>query len=209
MRGLRIAFSPRLGSVNILDPDIETGVRNAARVLEGEGAIVEAADPPLERALELIQAMWWPVATAIVDAVPASRRGEMDPGFLRIAERGRAFSVGDYLAAYAARSTLYNAMRAFHERYDLLLTPTMPVTALKVGQEMPEGGRFGDDWLNWSPYTYPFNLTQQPAISVPCGLAGDGLPIGVQLVGRPGEDALVLRTARALERALPMPSLPD
>jgi len=208
VRGLRIAVSLRLGAVDNLDPEIAAGVQRAARVLEGEGALVEAADPPLERALELIRAMWWPVATAVVDTVPAARRGEMDPGFLRIAERGRAFSVGDYLAAYAARSSLYNAMRGFHERYDLLLTPTMPVTALRVGQEMPERTGFGDDWLNWSPYTYPFNLTQQPAISVPCGLAADGLPMGAQLVGGTGEDALVLRAARTLEKAMPLPPLP-
>ena len=63
------------------------------------------------------------------------------------------------------------------------------------------GGGFGDDWLNWSPYTYPFNLTGQPAASVPCGLAGNGLPIGAQLVGRLGEDALVLRASRAIEQA--------
>ena len=65
----------------------------------------------------------------------------------------------------------------------------------------PQGGGFGDDWLNWSPYTYPFNLTGQPAASVPCGLAGNGLPIGAQLVGRLGEDALVLRASRAIEQA--------
>jgi len=129
VRGLRIAYSPRLGAVNNLDRDIEVGIQRAARALEDEGAVVEETDPPLERALELIQAMWWPVATAIVDSVPAPRRGDMDPGFLRIAERGRAFSTGDYLAAYAARSALYNAMRGFHERYDLLLTPTMPGSA--------------------------------------------------------------------------------
>ena len=121
--------------------------------------------------------------TALVDAVPPARRAEMDPGLLAIAERGRRFSVGDYLAAYTARAELHNAMLRFHERYDLLLTPTMPVTALKVGRETPESGDFGDDWINWSPYTYPFNLTQQPAASVPCGLASNGLPMGVQIVG--------------------------
>ena len=72
-------------------------------------------------------------------------------------------------------------MLRFHERYALLLTPTMPVTALKVDRDMPETGDYGDDWLNWSPYTYPFNLTQQPAASVPCGLARNGLPMGVQI----------------------------
>jgi aspartyl-tRNA(Asn)/glutamyl-tRNA(Gln) amidotransferase subunit A len=153
----------------------------------------------------MIRAMWWPVAAAIVDAVPQARRAEMDPGLLAIAERGRKLSTGDYLAAYAARSELHEAMRQFHTRYDLLLTPTMPVTALKVGREMPEGGAFGDDWLNWSPYTYPFNLTQQPAASVPCGLASNGLPMAVQIVAPLGADAGVLRAARAIEQAMPMP----
>jgi aspartyl-tRNA(Asn)/glutamyl-tRNA(Gln) amidotransferase subunit A len=96
-------------------------------------------------------------------------------------------------------------MLRFHERYDLLLTPTMPVTAPRVGKKMPDSCDFGDDWLNWSPYTYPFNLTQQPAASVPVGLAANGLPMGVQIVGPLRADAVVLRAARALERALPMP----
>ncbi len=201
VRGLRIALSMRLGHDATLDPDIEAAVTRTARALEAQGAIVEIADPPLARALDLIRAMWWPVAAAIVDGVPAARRGDMDKGLLKIAERGRALTTTDYLNAFAARAELHNAMRDFHRRYDLLLTPTMPVTALKVGEEMPAGGGFGDDWLNWSPYTYPFNLTGQPAASVPCGLAGNGLPIGAQLVGRLGEDALVLRASRAIEQA--------
>ena len=205
VRGLRVAFSARLGHVETLDPQIEVAARKAARVLEEQGAVVEETDPPLGRALDLIRAMWWPVAAAIVDAVPAVRRAEMDPGFLAIAERGRKFSVGDYLAAYAARAELHNAMLVFHERFDLLLTPTMTTTAPKAGCEMPEAGNFGDDWLNWSPYTYPFNLTQQPAASVPCGLAANGLPMGAQIIGPLAADRTVLRAARALEQALPMP----
>jgi aspartyl-tRNA(Asn)/glutamyl-tRNA(Gln) amidotransferase subunit A len=207
VRGLRVALSMRLGHVTALDAEIEAAVRKAARALEAQGAIVVETDPPLERALHLIQAMWWPVAAAIVDALPVERRAEMDTGFLKIAERGRAYTVADYLAAYTARAELHNAMLAFHQRYDLLLTPAMPVTALKVGREMPESGAFGDDWLNWSPYTYPLNLTQQPAASVPCGLASNGLPMGAQVVGRLGADAVVLRAARVIEQALPMPNV--
>ncbi len=208
VRGLRVAFSARLGHVGKLDAEIEAAARQAARALETQGAIVEDADPPLSRAPDLIRAMWWPVAAAIVDAVPEAARADMDAGFLRIAKRGRAFTVGDYLAAYAARAELHIAMLRFHERFDLLLTPTMPVTALKVGREMPESGDYGDDWLNWSPYTYPFNLTQQPAACVPCGLARNGLPMGVQIVGPLGADRTVLRAARAIEQALPMPPAP-
>jgi aspartyl-tRNA(Asn)/glutamyl-tRNA(Gln) amidotransferase subunit A len=205
VRGLRVAYSARLGHVETLDPEIETAARQAARALQAQGAIVEEADPPLARTLDLIRAMWWPVAAAVVDTVPKAARAEMDPGLLDIAERGRNFTVGDYLAAYTARAELHNAMLRFHERFDLLLTPTMPVTALKADRDMPATGDYGDDWLNWSPYTYPFNLTQQPAASVPCGLARNGLPMGVQIVGRLAGDQTVLRAARAIEQALPMP----
>jgi aspartyl-tRNA(Asn)/glutamyl-tRNA(Gln) amidotransferase subunit A len=101
-------------------------------------------------------------------------------------------------------------MLRFHARYDLLLTPTMPVTALKAGREGPHDDGYGDDadWINWSPYTYPFNLTQQPAASVPCGLASNGLPMGVQIVGALRADQMVLRAARVIEQALPMPVSP-
>lgn len=208
VRGLRIALSLRLGHATSLDPDIAAGARKAARALEEQGAVVEEADPPLAPAFDIIRRMWWPVAAAIVEAVPPERRGEMDAGFLAIAERGRRVPVADYLAAYTARAELHNAMLRFHARHDLMLTPTMPVTALKVGLEMPEAGGFGDDWLNWSPYTYPFNLTGQPAASVPCGLARDGLPMGVQIVGPLRADRIVLRAAGAIEQALPMPHPP-
>jgi aspartyl-tRNA(Asn)/glutamyl-tRNA(Gln) amidotransferase subunit A len=207
VRGLRIAFSPRLGHVTNLDPEIEAAARRAAEILAEQGAIVEEADPALDRARDLIRAMWWPVATAIVDTVPKQRRNEMDPGFLAIAERGRDYAIGDYLAAYAGRAELHRTMLRFHERYDLLITPTMPITTFKAGRDGPESSDFGDDWLNWSPYTYPFNLTQQPAASVPCGLSRNGLPMAVQIVGSLRGDATVLRAARAIEEALPMPPL--
>jgi aspartyl-tRNA(Asn)/glutamyl-tRNA(Gln) amidotransferase subunit A len=127
----------------------------------------------------------------------------MDPGFLACAEQGRGISAVDYLAAYSARAELYRTMLDFHARYDLLMTPTMPITALEVGRTAPAQGPYGRDWLDWSPYTYPFNLTQQPVASVPCGIASDGLPIGVQLIGGRGADSLVLQAARALERVRP------
>ncbi len=205
VRGLRIALSPRLGHFDKLDPQIEAALRKAARALEEQGAIVEEADPPLTRTLEAIRVMWWPVMAGLADAQPPARRAEMDPGLLAIAERGRSFTVGDYTAAYMARTELHNAMLDFHARYDLLLTPTMPITALKAGLVMPDDADFGDDWLNWSPYTYPFNLTQQPAASVPSGLAANGLPMAVQVVGPLAGDATVLRAARAIEQAMPMP----
>jgi|SRR5579862_357457 len=207
VRGLRVAFSPRLGGAARPDADIEAAARRAARMLEEQGATVEEADPPLARARETIETLWWAGAAAIVDSMPAAQRALMDPGLLAIAQRGRAITATDYLAAYTRRNELHAAMLGFHERYDLLLTPTMPVTALKAGSVMPDGSS-DDDWIEWSPYTYPFNLTQQPAASVPGGIAGNGLPIGVQIVGPPRGERLVLRAAQVLEQAMPMPPVP-
>lgn len=204
VRGLRVALSMRLGQSIKLDPDIEAGVRKVARALEEQGAIVEEADPPLKGSDAMIRVLWWPTMATLAEAAGA-RRAEMDPGLLDLAERGKRFTAGDYIAAYNGRAELYAAMLRFHERHDLLLTPAMPLTALKVGLNAPEDGSYGDDWITWSPYTYPFNLTQQPAASVPCGLARNGLPMGAQLVGRPRADAVVLRAAQAIEQALPMP----
>ncbi|HTQ82856.1 MAG TPA: amidase [Pseudolabrys sp.] len=208
VRGLRVAYSPRLGGAAEPDADIEAAAGRAARILQEQGALVEEADPPLAGARETIQALWWPGAAAVVDSIAEEKHAEMDPGLLAIAERGRRFTVGDYLAAYTRRNELHSAMLGFHQRYDLLVTPAMPITALKAGAVVPEHGGFGDDWINWSPYTYPFNLTQQPAASVPGGLAGNGLPMGIQIVGPPRGDRLVLRAARAIEQAIHMPRPP-
>ncbi|HEY0441888.1 MAG TPA: amidase [Xanthobacteraceae bacterium] len=209
VRGLRIAWSPRLGYVERIDPEVEQAAAKAARVFEDLGASVEEVDPGLPDSGETIRAIWAAVSATVVDAASASDRAKMDPGFVKMAGRGRAYSLADYLAAQTRRGDLINTMLRFHERYDLLLTPQMPIPALGAGLEAPAGGAFGDEWVEWSPYTFPFNLTQQPAASVPCGFTSDGLPIGLQIVGAPRADALVMRAARAFESARPWPALSE
>ena len=93
-------------------------------------------------------------------------------------------------------------MHGFLRDYDLLLTPSLPVAAFQVGQEVPD--RMSKErWVGWTPFSYPFNLSRQPAASVPCGLTSEGLPAGLQIVGPLYGDALVLRAARAFESARP------
>ncbi len=207
VRGLRIAWSPRLGTVTKIDPEVEAATARAAAVFSDLGAIVEEADPDLGAADATIREIWGAVSASVVGAIPAREHAKMDPGFLRTAERGRGYNVTDYLNAYGRRADLANAMARFHERYDLLLTPQMPVPALPAGKEAPDEGGYGDEWVEWSPYTYPFNLTQQPAASAPCGFTSGGLPIGLQIVGPARQDALVLRAARAFESARPFATL--
>jgi aspartyl-tRNA(Asn)/glutamyl-tRNA(Gln) amidotransferase subunit A len=95
-------------------------------------------------------------------------------------------------------------MRQFMQRYDLLVTPSVAVPAFDA---KPAGHQTltPEAMLGWTPFSYPFNLTQQPACTIPCGLTSDGLPMGLQIVGPMFGDALVLRAARAFESAQPIP----
>jgi aspartyl-tRNA(Asn)/glutamyl-tRNA(Gln) amidotransferase subunit A len=207
VRSLRIAWSPRLGTVSQIHPEVEAAAAAAAQVFADLGAHVEAADPGLADCGDTIRTIWGAVSATVVDAIPERDRGRMDSGLVRLAEHGRRYSLADYLAAYARRSEFANAMARFHERYDLLLTPQMAVPAIEAGLEAPADGSYGGAWIEWSPFTYPFNLTQQPAASVPCGFTSDGLPLALQIVGPARNDALVLRAARAYESARPFATL--
>ena len=117
---------------------------------------------------------------------------------------GERLSALDVQRLNLRRGALGTHMRQFMQRYDLLLTPSVAVPAFDA---LPAGHSTIDpeSMLGWTPFSYPFNLTQQPACSIPCGLTSDGLPIGLQIAGPMFGDALVLRAARAYESACPIP----
>jgi aspartyl-tRNA(Asn)/glutamyl-tRNA(Gln) amidotransferase subunit A len=131
-------------------------------------------------------------------------RDRMDPGLVAVIERGGGFSAVDLATALRRRNDYYDGWRIFMEPYDLVLTPTLPVTAFAAGDDHPGqiDGR-AMTYLGWTAFTYPFNVTGQPAATVPCGLAGDGLPVGLQIVGRWRDDATVLRASAAFEALAP------
>ncbi|MFO1061725.1 MAG: amidase [Dongiaceae bacterium] len=207
VRGLRIAFAPTLAGAPVA-PAVAAAVAAAARVFAELGATVEEADPGLPDSAETFRRHWYPGAAAVLQAYSAAQRAAMDPGFLEIAAEGAAIGLLDHLAAVKQREALGQAMNRFHQRWDLLLLPTMPLTAFAAGREVPAGSA-ARRWTEWTPFTYPFNLTRQPAASLPCGLAPDGLPVGLQIVGPLYCDALVLRAARAYEQARPFALPPE
>jgi aspartyl-tRNA(Asn)/glutamyl-tRNA(Gln) amidotransferase subunit A len=209
VRSLRIAWSPRLGSSTTINKEIAGACEKAAQLFNDLGASVEVADPLLEDPRSTIDALWNAGAAAALAPFPLDQRHHMDRGLLAAADLGERMMATTYLAAFSARAPLALAMARFHQRYDLLITPQMPLPAFEAGRDTPADGSFGQDWLNWSPFTYPFNLTQQPAASVPCALTTDGLPIGLQIIGPMGADAMVLRAARAFERACPLRSIDE
>ena len=149
--------------------------------------------------------MLWSTGAARAVAGLGEREG-IDPGLAEIAEQGRSYSGVEYLAACGERDQLAILMSRFHEQWDLLLTPAMPIAAFEAGREVPEGSE-DPRWPGWTPFTYPFNLTQQPAATVPCGFTSAGLPAGLQIVGPRHADALVLRAARSYEQAHPQPTV--
>jgi aspartyl-tRNA(Asn)/glutamyl-tRNA(Gln) amidotransferase subunit A len=209
VEGLRVAYSATLGFADV-DPEVASLVERAALAFEELGARVEAVDPGFADPDETFRRHWFPSAAYVVSMVPEDRRGEMDPGLLEIARQGAEMTLHEHLAAVQERGALGLLMNRFHETYDLLLTPTLPIAAFAADPaDRPAGFPADPDWPSWTPFTYPFNLTQQPAASVPCGLTAAGLPVGLQIVGPKFADALVLRAARAYERvhpiALPLP----
>jgi len=137
-----------------------------------------------------------------VSSMTAAQRALVDPGLLEAAEPGFRLSALDYRRLEEARENFARRMALLHATYDLLVTPQLATPAFPVGHDVPpESGM--KRWWEWSPFTYPFNLTQQPAAAVPCGLAPNGLPVSLQIVGPKFADALVLRAARAYEAAHP------
>ncbi len=198
--GLRVAYSPDLGYARV-DADVAARVREAVDVLAGLGAEISETDPGFEDPRELFMVHWWGGATAAFGGLPADKLALLEPELAGVVEEGRRYSAGDYVTAAMARAELGKRMRLFHETYDLLVTPALAVPAFDVGRLAPDGYESDDYWLKWTPFSYPFNLTQQPACSIFCGLTGDGLPVGLQIVAANFREDLVLRAAQAYESA--------
>lgn len=194
--GARIAFSPDLGHVDV-HPEIADSVAAAAHRFEELGAVVESGDPGLGDPIETFETLWFSGAARVVDLVPEHERGAMDPGLLDIAEAGRRYRAADYVAALQRRAEIAARVDRFLEDFDLVLTPTMPIAPFDAGRDVPEGWH-SPRWTSWTPFTYPFNLSGNPAVSVPCGWTAQGLPIGLQLVGHRFADRAVLGAAAAI-----------
>ncbi|MET7573826.1 amidase [Streptomyces sp. NPDC005492] len=197
VRGLRIAYSPSLGGQVAVRPAVAAAVRRGVERLASLGAYVEETDPDFTDPVDAFHALWFSGAARVTQKLAPQQRELLDPGLREIRAAGAALSALDYLTAVDVRMELGRRMGLFHERYDLLVTPTLPITAFEAGVEVPKGSGYRR-WTGWTPFTYPFNLTQQPAATVPVGNDGDGLPIGLQIVGARHRDDLVLRAAHTL-----------
>jgi aspartyl-tRNA(Asn)/glutamyl-tRNA(Gln) amidotransferase subunit A len=206
IKGLRIAYSPRLGYVKWLDARIEAALAAAAKKFAELGAIVEEVDPGFEDCAEVFRVHWFSSARHALHRLPEAKQALIDPGLREVIDYAARYTINDFMDAQTRRGQIALAMSTLHRRYDLMLTPATAVLPFAVGKVMPEpppGLDIGmaQDWTWWTPYSYPFNLTQQPAIVQPCGFSDDGLPSALQLVAPNHREDLCLRAAAAYEAA--------
>ena len=200
VRGATVAYSPDLGFAEV-DPEVAAVVAAAVRKLDAAGLRVVEADPGFADPRDAFEQMWAAGAATLLSSFPDGARDRVDPGLGRMWDRGLELGAVDYLQARAVAAEIGIIMGAFHAAHDVLVTPTMPITAFEAGHDVPPGSSM-DSWPQWTPFTYPFNLTQQPAISIPAGVTSSGMPVGLQIVGARHSDEFVLALARFAELVL-------
>jgi len=203
--GLRIAIVRRVGFAAPADEAAWAAVERAATALDERGAILEEADPDLPDTRAVFVQVWSHALARLVGSMPAEKRGLLDPGLVGLARRAAPMTATEYLAVQAAAIETAHGMAAFHRRFDALLCPAVPAAAgpVETPVETPEE----DLWRHWAPWTFAFNLSRQPAVTVPTGLDANGLPRAVQVAAPLYGDALALRVAAAIEASLEPPTL--
>lgn len=199
---LRIGYSPDLGFVDV-DPDVRACVDAAVEVLAELGAEIEQIDHIFDDPSEIMIPLWAVGIALGIDDMDNEKRALLEPEMVELSRRADSLTALDYRKLESARGALGQTMNRFHQTYDLLITPQLPITAFKAGANVPAGSGMAN-WWNWTPFTYPFNLTQQPAATMPCGLASDGMPVAMQIIGAKFDEPTVFRACRAYEQAHPI-----
>ena len=202
-RGLRMAWSADLGYAGV-DPEVAEVTSRAARVFEELGCTVEEPGIAIENPFPTFWDVFGIAGFTSYGHLLEDRSEELTEYGRETMEHGRSRTASDYSRALLYIQQLQARMEAVFEQYDLLLTPTLAVPAFPVDQR-PEviGGREVAPFLGFTPFTYVINMTMQTAASVPCGYSSEGMPIGLHVIGRRGDEATVLRASAAFEQARP------
>ena len=201
--GLRLAWSPDFG-FGAVDPEVVEVTSRAARVFEDLGCELGEAELVLDEPFDPFWTLFSGIVYGRYTAVLDQHRDKLTDYALECMERGESLRASDYVSALGYVDVLKAQFADVFERYDLLLSPVMAVPAFPVGSPPSEiDGRSVDAFAGAFPFTYPINMIGYTAASVPCGMSSDGLPIGLHIVGRPGDEATVLAASAAFERARP------
>jgi aspartyl-tRNA(Asn)/glutamyl-tRNA(Gln) amidotransferase subunit A len=203
IRGTKIGY---VRNALTIDPEVSEIIDGALNVFEGLGAMVEETALEFADAREQIESYWRVGCALIVDSVPNDLRFLLDPGLMEKGRQGHGISATEFRAFELKKEGLASDLNMTHNGFDLLVTPVVPIQPFPVEHDLPPGAPYGD-WIDWTPFTYPFNLTQQPTAAIACGLTRSGLPTALQIVGPRFADMSILRAAKAYELACPRPEL--
>lgn len=204
---LRVAFCQTLFEVPV-DPQVSHAVAVAAELAERRlHCLVEPLSLDWQDPIKAFETLWVAGRGIAYGEALKSRLDELDPGFARLIGKAGQYRLGDYLDAMKARAAFAGQVHELFEQYDLLITPTLPIlpfAAEATGpQDWPDHPDSAVPWASWTPFTYPFNLSGNPAASLPCGWSREGLPIGLQVIGPRFAEARVLQFCAAMEAVNP------
>ncbi len=200
---LRIAYSPDLGHARV-DPDVATLVERAVQAFVDMGCSVETVAPGFAAEGPELARFFWSAHELNHRHLLPEWEDQMDPGLVACIRNAEGYSAEDYLKMRQRKLLYVEQWHRFFEDWDLLLTPAVSVTAFPAEALQPDDWpQHPWDWLMWAEFSYPFNLSGHPAASIPCGFTAHGLPVGLQIVGRPFAESTVLQASAAYERAHP------
>jgi aspartyl-tRNA(Asn)/glutamyl-tRNA(Gln) amidotransferase subunit A len=201
--GLSVAWSPDLGHAHV-DPEVAELCGQAAERFESLGCHVEVVTPSWDDPEEIFRVVAAAETHAAWGRAAAEDEAQLDRSLVAVIRFGRTIDVARYLAAAHRRDDFWTDVQRFLARFDLLLTPTVAVPPFPVGQPgLKQIDGHPASPLGWMPFTFPFNLTGQPAATVPVGFTSAGLPVGLQIVGRRYAERTVLAASAAFEAAAP------
>jgi aspartyl-tRNA(Asn)/glutamyl-tRNA(Gln) amidotransferase subunit A len=207
LAGMRVAWRPMMANM-VIDSQVLDLTERAAMALGELGASVE----PMDDDLEPVEPIWFAYASAIWNArfrdLLPQWGNRLSLTLIRQMELGKDTTGEAVGRSLLDRTQLFRKVQGWFDHYDVIVTPTLARTAIPIEERLfepveIEGVKTGTVRQSWYPYTHPFNLTGHPAMTLPCGFHSDGLPVGLQLVGRRSEDARLLRVAALFEQARP------
>jgi aspartyl-tRNA(Asn)/glutamyl-tRNA(Gln) amidotransferase subunit A len=204
--GLRVGVLSNPGFAAPVDADGIRAVERAAAILAEAGAMVEQAAPDLPDTSAVFSRVWGAALARLVAATPEQLRGLLDPGIREVADTLGGMSAIAFMEAEATRALTAHTMSRLHQGFDLVLCPTVPGPPPLA--DAPTVDPVRALWTAWAPWTFLFNISRQPAISVPLGIRSDALPNAAQIAAAQYRDDLVLRAARVIELAGPFPACP-
>jgi Asp-tRNA(Asn)/Glu-tRNA(Gln) amidotransferase A subunit family amidase len=206
--GLRVGYVARMANPAV-EQDVVAATETMLRHLAQQGAIVEPCATPVDWAEPQGRALYMGNMATNFGRHEAEWADKMDPVMRAYIAEGRTVTLEQYRQSLFARTRLFHAVQGLFKTYDVLVSPTLPRGALSADfmpgrdEVMIAGQRVGTTRLGWASYVYPFNLTGHPALTIPSGFTADGLPIGVQLIGRWWSDLDLFRIGALLEAIAP------